>query len=294
MMRGALSITNSVCYRLTQNDLTSLLSGQTSDVLQWLHILYDICEELRREGPFRQQIRRYDLTTSSSVNTYPLPGDYWEPIPMTFYNSTNNRRLVGPISDHEFMEYKEGLSSVPYEYVWRIIGFDENTESTEGRQIELYPTPSATESLVIEYVSGNLFIPPNWAPSTVYASGDFVNVNGNIYLCDTNGTSGSTPPSGTDNNQTDGTTQWDYYSLPYETIADDTDTPIFDADLIKLGLKAKWIEANNGAYEKPNFDYNKAKDKSKIRWQGQTRASGHRSSGSRVHRPYVKPGSWSL
>lgn len=53
-----------------------------------------------------------------------------------------------------------------------------------------------------------------WVASTAYVIGNQVIANGNIYTCDTNGTSAGsgTGPSGTGNNIADGTTQWDYVS----------------------------------------------------------------------------------
>jgi len=53
-----------------------------------------------------------------------------------------------------------------------------------------------------------------WAISTAYTIGQYRRANGNLYLCDTNGTSAGsgTGPSGTGTNIADGTTQWDYVS----------------------------------------------------------------------------------
>mgnify|MGYP003111608154 CR=1 FL=1 len=50
-----------------------------------------------------------------------------------------------------------------------------------------------------------------WVASTAYVVGDLVENGGNIYTCDTAGTSaGSGGPSGTGANITDGSTRWDY------------------------------------------------------------------------------------
>lgn len=300
MMKTALSILQSTIrgMGLSPNVPSTLLSLTDPDKVQQLEILYEVCEELRREGPFKQQVQTHEFDTASGTATYPLPGDFYEVVPCTQYNQDTDWRLIGPLTDAEFMAFKEGELYIPTEYVWRIVGFDENSSSTSGRQFEVYPTPGATENLVFQYISGHLFIPPDWAPSTVYASGDYVNVNGRIYLCDTNGTSGSTPPSGTSNNQSDGTTQWDYYSSTYETVLDDSDTCIFDANIVKLGVKAKY-QANHAG--DPNMvlrsekAYMDAIESMRFRWEGQTRARGDRrgvTSGS--HGPYVQPGSWSF
>jgi len=296
MMETALSTIQSVFKRLNLSYPTSLLSQTDPAKLEQIEWLYQTCEELRRMGPFRQQIVTHDFSTTSSINTYPLPGHYYETVPLTHYNQDTNWKLIGPLPDYVFQDFKEGAAALPSEYIWRIKGFDENSSSASGRQIELYPTPTATENLTFDFVSAHLFVPPNWAASTAYTSGDYVNLNGRIYLCDTNGTSGSTGPTGTDDDQSDGSTQWDHYDQPYDIINSDSDVCIFDADVVKLGIRAKYFEDR----EKPlanraMSEYNKAIEKMRYRWEGQTRARGDlRGIGGRgLHRPYVQPGSWS-
>lgn len=272
---------------------TTLLSLTDPDELQMRQFLYDVCEELRRKGPFRQQIQRHEFATESGKATYPLPVDFYGMVPATPYNRDTNWQLIGPLTDYEFAAFKDGELYIPTEYVWRVAGFDENPNSVSGRQIELYPTPGAAENLSFNYVSGHLFVPPNWAASTAYTSGQYVNVNGRIYVCDTNGTSGSTPPSGTSNNQTDGTTRWDSLTGPYVTINSDSDTCIFDSDIVKLGVRSKFYLEHSGPLgERVDAEFQNEIKKMRFRWAGQTRARGDRSTSKRG--PYVSPGSWSF
>lgn len=274
---------------------TTLLSLTDQDEIKMRELLRRVCEELRSEGPYRQQVMTHDFATVASQNTYALPRAFYEALPLAYYNKDTDWRLIGPLSDAEFLAFKEGTLGYTAEYAWRIKGFDENSSSTEGMQFEVYPTPSAAENLTFDFIAGHLFIPPNWAASTVYSSGDYVNVNGRIYLCDTNGTSSSTPPSGTDDNQSDGTTQWDHYDDTYEEINDNGDLCLFDAHLVKLGVRAYFYEEGGGViYETAKTAYDKRKVKSKFRWEGQTRVSGARRRTSGRHRPYVQSGSWSL
>lgn len=297
MRKTALSICQNVFYRINEPAISTLLSLTEQGDLQVRQILYDVCRHLRREGPFRQQIQNHSFATVASTNTYPLPRSYYKAVPWTFYNQNSNWQLIGPLSDAEFQAYKVGELYIPTEFVWRIAGFDENALSESGRQIEIYPTPSAVVTLSFDFVTGHLFVPPNWASSTAYVIGDYVNVNGRIYLCDTNGTSGSTPPSGTDDNQSDGTTQWDHYDDPYDTIQDDADYCIFDADLVELGLRAWYAEEQGGAIaQRAEARFLREIDVMRYRFDGQSSARGDQSSagGGTMHRPYVSPGSWSF
>lgn len=49
-----------------------------------------------------------------------------------------------------------------------------------------------------------------WASTTAYSAGDYVETGGNIYLCITAGTSGSTAPTHTNGAALDGTVRWLY------------------------------------------------------------------------------------
>lgn len=297
MMETALSIVQSYRRRVNLDDAPStLLSLTNPEDLQDLEFLYDVLKDLRRKGPFRQQLQKHEFATIANQSRYPLPGDFFEALPETYYNQDSDWQLIGPLTDAAFNAFKEGERFVPTEYVWRIAGFDENSASTEGQQFEIYPTPSAVENLAIEYAHGNLFVPPNWAASTAYTSGEYVNVNGRIYLCDTNGTSGSTPPSGTDANQSDGTTQWDWYDQPYDTVIADEDLCIFDANVVKLGMRAMYYGEDNAAIaQKAERDFRGSIVSMRQRLQGKTRIRGdRRTSRRRIHRPYIQPGSWSI
>lgn len=294
-MKTALSIVKAVQRRLNEPEISSLTGITDQDDLQILHLLYQVTEDLRRKGPFRQQVQTHDFDTVSSTNSYPLPGDFYEAMPRTYYNQDTDWRLIGPLTDAEFMAYKEGELYIPTEYVFRIKGFDQNSLSTTGRQIELYPTPSSAENLTFEYISSNMFLPPNWAASTAYTTSDWVNVNGRIYKCSSNGTSGSTPPSGATTGISDGTAEWDWYSEDYDQVEDDGDFCIFDTDLVKLGLRAMYVEEQGGALaERAMAEYKRAIKAMRFRFDGQTRANGAcRGNGDRRHSPYVSPGSWS-
>jgi hypothetical protein len=293
MMKTALLILQEVRRGMNLDVPSTLLSLTDPDELQMLQFLYDVSEELRRKGPFRQQVQRHEFATVSGKSTYPLPVDFYENIPLTQYNRDTKWRLIGPLTDYEFAAFKDGELYIPAEYAWRIAGFDENPNSVSGRQLEVYPTPAAVENLSFDYISGNLFVPPNWAPTTGYTSGQYVNVNGRIYLCDTNGTSGATPPSGTSSNQTDGSTRWDSLTAPYATINSDSDTCIFDADIVKLGVRSKYyLEKGGDLGARVDAEFQSEIKKMRFRWSGQTRVRGDGTTTKRG--PFVSPGSWSF
>jgi len=73
-------------------------------------------------------------------------------------------------------------------------------------------------------------------------------------------------------------------------------TVIFDAHLVKRGVRAFFYEEAGGDIAaKAEADFRKEIRKSRFRWAGQSSISGSRNRrGSRLHRPYVASGSWSI
>jgi hypothetical protein len=297
MLKLALTIVQELCYRINIPAPAALAAATGPGDLQLKHTLYDVCEELRREGPFRPQIMTHTFSTANAVATYPLPGDYYAAASYTHYNQDTGLRLIGPLSDAEFMDYSEGMAPTPGEFAWRIIGFDENSASTLNRQIELYPTPTGVEDLTFAYVTGHLFIPQKWTAGTAYtASTSFCNVNGKIYQCATNITAADTAPSGTGAGIVDDDGTWDYFNASYETMRVDTDYCMFDGDVVKLGLRAKYLKDNDGSellQQAVQAEYRRAKRSLSYRWEGQSRARGDRRVAGGIHSPYVQPQSWS-
>jgi hypothetical protein len=305
MRRTALSIIQSVARAVNVGTVTSIEGSGDPYELQLLEILVLVLEDLRRRGPFRQQIYTHEFDTVSGENTIALPGSFYSALPRTQYNQDTDWQLIGPLTDSEFQAYKEGELYIPTEYVWRIKGHDNNSASTEGRQLELYPTPAAVENLTFEFVTGHLYVPANWAVSTAYSLNDFVTVNGHIYKCTNAGTSGGTSasaPSGTDDSQDDNGVTWDHYDEIYiggyqggGVSPTDTDLCIFDADIVKLGLKAFYYEeANSILSDRARAEYERAIQSQSYRFHGQSRAFGdqRRALKGGRHRPYVSPGSW--
>jgi hypothetical protein len=266
MMQTALSIVQSVRKRMNLPYPTTLVSVTDPDELQITEILYAVCEDLRQAKCWIQQKRNYSFPTVNGVSTYQLPKDYYSPLLGSGWNTDeSNPIMLG--TDAEFSYKLHGDDPSTYNFTYRLFGYDQNPNSAGG-QFEVNPTPSSAVNLTFAYLSRNLFLPKHWQPSTAYTSGTYVNANGNIYLCDTNGTSSTTAPTGQTANIVDGSTRWDYVSEPYETIVADTDLCIFDADLVKLGLRAKWLEENGGVFENALYEYESKISKAQARMRG--------------------------
>lgn len=229
------------------------ISANSTVANQMRAFILDESRYLRSQMFFPQCKKLYTFTLEDGRSLYPLPQDFYCPINNTLWDNTNQWQLVGPLSDQEFrlLQVRQ-LGSLPT-YSFRVIGGDGNP-NTIGGQFELYPVPAtgSLNTLSYEYIAKGLFQPKYWQPSTAYTSGTYVSSSGNIYLCDTNGTSGTTPVSGTTANIVDGTTRWDYVATPYESIIADTDMSIFDDDIMISGIKWRYLASKN----LPVGDYN--------------------------------------
>lgn len=164
-IRTALSIVQEFRRGINQSVPTALFGSTDPDELQMLEHLNQVCEHMRSRGPFRQQIRKHSFSTSASDTTYSLPGDFWEAVPITQFNENTQYPLIGPVSDAEFVFYRERGLSTPYEYIWRVAGFDTTASSVEGRIFEIFPAPADTQTLSFDYISGNLYLPTAWLAS---------------------------------------------------------------------------------------------------------------------------------
>lgn len=297
-MQSALSIVQSVRKRINSPVPTSLFGSSDPDELQLLELLYSVCEELRQAKCWTVQKKLHEFDTEADRSQYPLPPDYYAPLTGTFYNQDTNEPFSGPSSDAAFALFVEGDSPALREFTWRPFGPNESlAANTAQGQFEVNPVPSSAVNCRFEYLSRNLFQPPFWTISTAYSSGDVVSSNGRIYTCDTNGTSSSDPadaPSGTDDNQADGTTQWDHRAAAYETILADTDLCIFDADLVKLGLRAKLYEEQGGAYQEAMAEFKAKIDAAQARFKGSY--VGRMFGRGRGRRPiyHIPDRSWSI
>ncbi len=299
MMKSVLSIVQNFRYRTNLSAPTTLIGSTDPDVLQLVHLLNAVCEELRQAKVWAVQKKRHSFSTVSGQANYVLPQDFYSQILRTQWNQTENNPLIGPSSDAMFNCLLYGNSPSSINYTYRIFGSDTNpNSSTAGNdslsQFEVSPTPSSVQTLSFDYISRDLYKPKNWEPSTAYnGSGTPVLVNsaGYNYQTVSNGTSGTVAPSGTAN-FTDNNVTWTLVSTPFETITADTDLCIFDYDLVQLGLRAKWFEDHSGDYEQAKAEFEGKISKAVARYKGSFVGSMTRSNNSiRYSVPYRN---WSI
>ena len=204
--------------------------------------------------------RERSFTTVQGQAIYPLPADFHEMLPQTWWNRTNRLPVGGPLSPQEWQYLKARLVGVVFNVLFRPM---------QGI-IELYPdtnTPGGY-NVVFEYQSEwwckNTV--GAWTQSTTYAKDAVVSKNGNVYVCMTAGTSGATGPTGTGVAITDGSCVWDYVSTTAMLLttsdqpADSNAEVIFDPLLMIRGLKLAMLKAKGFDTTAVQQDFNRTLD----------------------------------
>lgn len=192
----ALSLVQAACYSANIPAPSTLIGVTDTYNLQLRQLFYDTGIELRNSAYWPQMKRDYYFILESGREFYPAPTDMYSPLPRTFWDQQNRWEMLGPQTDIMYNYRKYGYVTIENRKAFQIFGPDINPNSTRGN-IRINPIPGASAAgwaVTCEYMSKTWLLPPNWAPSTAYTTANYVNVNGNIYRCVINGSSGSTFP----------------------------------------------------------------------------------------------------
>jgi len=243
-------------------------STNTAD-LQLLNLFYAVGRDVLQRRFWPQLKRNATITLTSGRNKYPLPEDFYAPLPKSYWDRTNKWQMVGPLWDDAWNYRLYGYATSENKRAFRIFGPDQNP-STSGGQFQVDPTPGTSGAILsFDYISKSWLFPPNWSASEAGITvGKYRNASGNIYKCSaiSTGTTGTTPPSHTTGPAVDGGVTWLYISAAYEAIQSDTDVCLFEDDLMILGLKAWFREAKGLEYQKIRADYEANVDEAFARW----------------------------
>lgn len=242
---------------------SALVSSSNALDVQFLAIAHDEVQKLRQhEWP--QLSKTFSLTLATDTESYTLPADfdYW--INRTAWDTSNDWELLGPLTAQEWQAVQQGLSSSGLRKKYRIQGFYTTLQNVSGDpipgyRVKIHPTPTVSENgqiLIKEYISTAAILPKQWVASTAYTSGTYVSNVGNVYKCDTNGTSAASGgPTTTAQDITDNTTRWDYQANPYDKFLADTDFPLISHKLIKAGIKWRMLQENGFEFGVAKAEY---------------------------------------
>lgn len=100
----------------------------------------------RKEFP--EMVKLHTVTTSSGTADYAFPSDFLHFVKRTSWNTTNTRMVGEAITPEDWRRLQHGSIAISaITDVWRV-----TKDSSDNRQLSIYPQPAATESIVFEYI----------------------------------------------------------------------------------------------------------------------------------------------
>lgn len=129
---------------LYTTDIPDPWESTDANVIQLIRLLKSVGQDLARDYQWTQLQTEYVFTTSDGVSSYTLPDNFLRLIDQTEYNRTRQQPLRGPLSPQGW-QYLSSLA---------VTGAAEFWFRVTGNEFRLYPTPTSTISIALEYISG--------------------------------------------------------------------------------------------------------------------------------------------
>lgn len=261
-MGTVLSIVQDIAREIGVPIPTSLVSSTTDANRQFLALAQDEVNKLRvYEWP--QLSKVFTITLATSTEGYTLPYDFDYTINRTAWDTSNDWELLGPLTAQEWEAVQNGVVSSGLHKKFRIQGFysssaNVNGDPIPGWRIKIHPVPTSAENgqtLVKEYISTTCILPKQWVTSTAFGANSYCSNVGNIYKTTAGGTTGATPPTHSTGSASDGSVTWVYQSLPYDKFLADTDFPILHHNLVKAGIKWRFLSENGLGFAVAKVEY---------------------------------------
>lgn len=138
-----LTIVQNACDEVGLKRPTTVIGSTDRTAIRALRFAARTGRELVRAN-LPQLQTEHTFNTSNGVSTYSLPTDFDHFVPWTHWNRTTYRQQY-PIGAKDWAHLNSGLATVSINDRFRL--------RKEADQIELYPTPSGTETVAYEYIS---------------------------------------------------------------------------------------------------------------------------------------------
>lgn len=240
------NVANEAGYTVESNILTS----NETTTKQLLAIANRINRDIFEAYPWPKCYASGSITLATNTATYALPAAFSWYQYETFWNSSTRWRILGPMSEQEYADYRGfGLNPSVYQR-FQIRGISNN-------ELLINPTPTAAQNgniIIFEYIADRSVRPKTWTASTAFAANSYCFYNGNYYQTTAGGTSGSTAPTHTTGSASDGGVTWTYYSGAYNTFLADTDVSIFNEKLLEQGILERFAEIHGLESIRPRFE----------------------------------------
>jgi hypothetical protein len=128
---------------ITTSTITNPFTSTDPNILQMVYLLKAAGRQLVREHQWSQLQATHSFSTVSGTATYSMPADFGRHIDQTHWNSEAQLPLAGPTTPQEWRALKVLNASAGVQFYFR----------TNGSTLEVYPTPTDAQDLVLDYVS---------------------------------------------------------------------------------------------------------------------------------------------
>ena len=226
-------------------DTTRAIGSTDPTTVQILAMGQRIIKEMGEAYPWTKLYRNGSITLVSGDTYYALPADFSYYHHDTFWNSSQRWPMYGPLSpQYEADIIGYGLTAATYSQ-FQIRG-------VADKRFYIYPTPSASGDVVTyQYMAARYVRPRQWVTGMQVTSGSYCFNDGNYYTAGSTGVAGATAPTGTTTSN-DGNILWTYYDGTYTSFLADTDVGLFSERVFEQGLKERFAEIKQLAFE-PRF-----------------------------------------
>lgn len=134
----------------------TVVNNTDDDIRRLLQMSNREGRELVKAADWTVLQRLHTITTTATVDEYPLPDDYGRLLRETEWDRTAKRPMEGPVNPQHWQSLKSsqfGASVIDKKF--RIF----RASTGVGRSVYIYPTPSVSgETLVFEYISSHFCV----------------------------------------------------------------------------------------------------------------------------------------
>jgi hypothetical protein len=240
------NVANEAGYTVESN----VLASTEVTTKQLLAIANRINRDMFEAYPWQKCFASGSITLVGGQATYSLPAAFSYYHYDSFWNQSTRWRVLGPMTEQEYAEYRGyGINVAVYQR-FQIRGIT-NTE------LLIVPTPGPENNgqiIIFEYIADRSVRPVTWTASTAFSAGAYCFYNGNYYQTTAGGTTGATPPTHTSGSVSDGGVTWAYYNGPYSEFLANTDRSIFNEKLLEQGVLERFAELHGLDTVKPKFE----------------------------------------
>jgi len=149
-MATLLSLCQDVADLVSLERPTAIVGSTNQTARRLLQVVRETCEELKDRHPWQKLIREHTITTADATASYALPSDYDRYVNNTAWDQTNYWQIRGSLTPQQWQFYQNAIVSLPANRKRFRVKHD---TANSAERIFIDPTPTAVETLVIEYVT---------------------------------------------------------------------------------------------------------------------------------------------